>query len=118
MGEFWFDLDLAAGAPAPTCLPHMECELGRWVRQYITLNNPTQETLNLIPMISNMNNFVLERDNQRPVELQPHSSLKLPLTFMPSNLGPADHQATITFLCEQVCVYNLHSHYLKLQYKI
>lgn len=102
VGEFWYDLTLVAQKPLPTTLPHMECELGRWVRQYITLTNPTQETLELIPTISNSNNFVLERDNERPVELRPQSTVKIPLTFMPSTLGGGDHAAKISFLCEQV----------------
>jgi hypothetical protein len=80
----------------------MECELGRWVRQFITLNNPTDELLNLIPTISNTNNFKLERDTEQPFELQPHSNLRLPVTFMPSTLGPGDHKARIAFHCEQV----------------
>ena len=102
MGEFWYNLELEAGKPLPTQLPHLECELGRWVRQNITLNNPTDETLQLFPTISNSNNFVLERDSEGHIELGPHSTLKLPLTFMPSNLGPADHRTVITFHCEQV----------------
>ena len=41
VGEFWYNLSLSAEAPTPTSLVTMECELGRWVQQTITLNNPT-----------------------------------------------------------------------------
>ena len=102
IGEFWYSLGLVAETPVPTTLAHMECELGRWVRQTITLSNPTDELLNLIPTISNTNNFKLERDSEQPFELQPNSSLSLPVTFMPSTLGPGDHKARIAFHCEQV----------------
>ncbi|XP_013416633.1 cilia- and flagella-associated protein 47 isoform X1 [Lingula anatina] len=102
VGEFWYDLCLTAESPRPTTLPHMECELGRWTKQTITLNNPTDEILELIPTISNTNNFTLERDNERPISLRPHTQIKIPLHFMPSNLGQADHNAKITFHSEQL----------------
>ena len=60
------------------------------------------ETLLLVPTVSNCNNFALERDSERPLELHPHSSVKIPLTFMPSALGTGDHVAKISFHCEQV----------------
>ena len=41
VGEFWYNLSLSAEAPTATSLYTMECELGRWVQQTITLNNPT-----------------------------------------------------------------------------
>ena len=31
VGEFWYDLRLKADPPPKTTLPHMECDLGRWV---------------------------------------------------------------------------------------
>ena len=102
VGEFWYHLELTAETPAPTHLPRLECELGRWVRQYIDLYNPTDELLMLVPVVSNTNNFVLERDNDQPLELRPHSSVRVPITFMPSALGEADHRATVTFHSEQV----------------
>ena len=105
VGEFWYGLELTALPPRPTDLPNMTCELGRWVRQNITLQNPTDETLKLISTISNSNNFVLERDDDLEIEMGPQSSLTLPLMFMPSDLGEADHQAKVSFLCEQVSLY-------------
>ena len=108
VGELWYNLNLFAGHPAPTTLPHLECELGRWVRQDIILKNPTEETLELIPMVSNTNNFTLERDNDRPIELRPHSTITVPVIFMPSSLGRADHHAKVTFICEQVSQLIIH----------
>ena len=75
----------------------------RWSEQIITLQNPTEETLELIPAVSNTNNFFLERDNERPILLRPHTSLEIPLHFMPSTLGQGDHLAKIIFLSQQVC---------------
>ena len=102
VGEFWYDLKLTATKPVPTTLDHMECELGRWVRQNITLSNPTDETLELIPMLSNINNFKLDRDNDQALELRPHHSMKVPLTFLPSTLGEGDHFCKISFMCKQL----------------
>ncbi|CAH1800026.1 unnamed protein product [Owenia fusiformis] len=102
IGEFWYKLDLIAEQPAPTTLPHMECELGRWSRQFITLNNPTDDPLELFPTISNTNNFKLERDSERPLLIRPHTSIQVPLNFMPSTLGQGDHAAEITFYSEKL----------------
>ena len=74
----------------------------RWTKQNILLDNPTAETLELIPTISNTNNFSLERDNERPIILAPHSQVEIPIHFMPSTLGQGDHLAKITFHSEQV----------------
>lgn len=102
MGEFWYHLELTAEPPAPTIMPKLDCELGRWTQQIINLSNPTDELLLLVPTISNTNNFVLERNNDQPIELKPHSNIRIPVTFMPSTLGEGEHRAQITFHCEQV----------------
>ncbi|KAL3884217.1 hypothetical protein ACJMK2_030436, partial [Sinanodonta woodiana] len=102
VGEFWYSLRLTAESPPQTTLPHMECELGRWTKQNIVLDNPTEETLELIPTISNSNNFSLERDNERPIILRPFSNIEVPLHFMPSTLGQGDHLAKIIFHSEQL----------------
>ncbi|KAL4233464.1 hypothetical protein ACF0H5_008145 [Mactra antiquata] len=102
VGEFWYLLKLCAESPSQTTLPHMECELGRWTKQNILLDNPTEETLELIPTVSNTNNFSLERDNERPIILAAKSKLEIPLHFMPSTLGEGDHLAKICFISEQL----------------
>ncbi|XP_048239518.1 cilia and flagella-associated protein 47-like isoform X3 [Haliotis rufescens] len=102
VGEFWYELILKAEPPQPSLLPHMECELGRWTKQTILLENPTDEMLELVPTVSNINNFSLERDNERPLLLRPHSQIEVPLHFMPSTLGQGEHHANITFHSEQL----------------
>ncbi|XP_070567350.1 cilia- and flagella-associated protein 47-like [Ptychodera flava] len=102
VGEFWYNLKLIAETPAPVVLPHMECELGKWTRQYIELSNPTEETLQLTPSNTNPNNFTLEIDMDRKIVLAPHSSINIPLQFMPSCLGQGDHAAKIAFTCPQL----------------
>ncbi|XP_070190234.1 cilia and flagella-associated protein 47-like isoform X3 [Littorina saxatilis] len=102
VGEFWYQLDLDAQSPPPTTLPHMECELGKWAEQMINLQNVTDETLELIPTVSNSNNFCLVRDNERPILLRPKTCLEVPLHFMPSTLGQADHLAKIIFISQQL----------------
>lgn len=81
----------------------------RWTKQNICLNNPTDETLELIPTVSNTNNFSLERDNERPIILGPHSQMEIPIHFMPSTLGQGDHLAKIIFHSEQVGFNLLHT---------
>ena len=80
----------------------------RWTKQVIVLENPTSETLELIPTVSNTNNFSLERDNERPLLLRPHSSIDVPIHFMPSTLGHGDHMAKVIFYSEQVIQLNLY----------
>ena len=67
VGEFWYTLSLTAEPPSPAVLPHMDCELGKWSRQFITLSNPTEETLELSPSCSNTNNFTLEVEGETKV---------------------------------------------------
>ncbi|KAK7478911.1 hypothetical protein BaRGS_00029892 [Batillaria attramentaria] len=94
VGEFWYELDLEATSPAPTTLPHMECQLGNWL-------------LSLIPPFHLTLQF--KRENERPIQLRPHSTLEVPVRFMPSALGQADHMAKIIFhivsgsVCTGVC---------------
>ncbi|KAL8606797.1 hypothetical protein ACOMHN_049626 [Nucella lapillus] len=102
VGEFWYELDLNAQSPLPTTLPHVTCELGKWMEQLIVLQNPTEETLELVPTVSNSNNFCLVRDNERPLVLRPYTTLEVSLHFMPSTLGQGDHLAKITFLNQQL----------------
>ncbi|XP_021363645.1 cilia- and flagella-associated protein 47-like isoform X2 [Mizuhopecten yessoensis] len=102
VGEFWYDLRLQAEPPPQTTLLHMECDLGRWTKQTILLENPTDESLELIPTMSNTNNFSLERDNERPIVLRPRSSIQVPIHFMPSTLGQGDHLTKVIFNSEQL----------------
>ncbi|XP_074645875.1 cilia and flagella-associated protein 47-like isoform X2 [Tubulanus polymorphus] len=108
-GEFWYKLVLTAENPVPTTISHMECELGRWDRQHITLDNPTEETLELLPYVTNLNNFRLERDNEKSLILHPHTKLKIPVVFMPSYVGPNGHETDIIFHSEQLGEWVFHA---------
>ncbi|XP_053166997.1 cilia- and flagella-associated protein 47 isoform X2 [Hemicordylus capensis] len=60
IGEFWYALKLHAKKPRPTKLPEVHCELGKWVRQYIALGNPTNEILELKATNGNPAHFSVE----------------------------------------------------------
>ncbi|KAI0223616.1 Cilia- and flagella-associated protein 47 [Lamellibrachia satsuma] len=103
VGEFWYDLKLEATSPLPVTLPVMECELGRYIEQPLNLTNPTDEKLILIPMLSNTNNFSLERNTKSDIiTLMPRQSVTFTLKFMPSALGDSDHSCRISFYSEQL----------------
>lgn len=84
VGETWYKLNLTSETPAPTVCPHMECELGKWSRQFISLTNPTQETLILVPTNSNTNNFTLEIEQDKTVRVLEINSYRKQ-TCRPSN---------------------------------
>ncbi|XP_071954714.1 cilia- and flagella-associated protein 47-like isoform X2 [Antedon mediterranea] len=102
VGEFWYKLNLSSKSPGPTVLPHMECELGKWSRQFVTLSNPTEETLELIPSCSNTNNFTIDIEYDNKIVLAPNSTIEVPLQFMPSSLGQSNHTAKVAFTCHQL----------------
>ncbi|XP_068773049.1 cilia- and flagella-associated protein 47 isoform X2 [Struthio camelus] len=102
VGEFWYALKLIVEKPLPTTLPEIECELGKWVRLYIPLFNPTCETLELDIVNSNPSNFSAETDPKQPLVVAPHSTTEVPVKFCPSALGRGNHKASITFKCSQL----------------
>ncbi|KAJ8253068.1 hypothetical protein GJAV_G00208760 [Gymnothorax javanicus] len=102
LGEFWYQLDLLVDPPAPTTLPDCCCELGKWIRISIPLNNPTDETLELDVLNSNPRNFILELDTNQALIVEPHSSPQVPVRFCPSAIGQGNHTATICFTCTQL----------------
>ncbi|XP_043927775.1 cilia- and flagella-associated protein 47 [Protopterus annectens] len=102
VGEFWYQLELIAEEPLPTTLPEVQCELGKWTRLFILLDNPTDELLELETVNSNRGNFLLEIEPKQPVKVMPHSTTKVPVQFCPSALGRASHKSTVTFKCPQL----------------
>jgi hypothetical protein len=102
VGEFWYRLILTAEPPVPTSLPPMECELGRWTQQMITLQNPSSDAITLEPFLSNTNNFSLDYDVMSALMLAANSTLELPLMFVPSKLGASDQSTSITFTSKQL----------------
>ncbi|XP_066477404.1 cilia- and flagella-associated protein 47 [Tiliqua scincoides] len=102
IGEFWYALKLHVEKPEPTTFPEVECELGKWTRQYIPLKNPTYEILELETTNSNSAHFSMEIDYRTPLIVAPHSTTEVPVQFYPSGLGRTNHTATITFTCPQL----------------
>ena len=102
VGEFWYKLQLSADPPAPTTLPPMECELGRWMRHDIVLDVPTADLIRLEPVLSDSTCFKLEYSSSSPLEVTARRPLVVPLIFVPSMIGPGDQRATIVFRSRQV----------------
>ncbi|XP_066563692.1 cilia- and flagella-associated protein 47-like [Amia ocellicauda] len=102
VGEFWYELELIAEEPSPTTIPACKCELGKWTREFIPLDNPTDETLELETVNHNPRNFYVEVDPKRPLLVAPHSSTRVLVQFRPSALGKANHTTCITFKCPQL----------------
>ncbi|KAG7267748.1 hypothetical protein CRUP_019653 [Coryphaenoides rupestris] len=100
LGELWYQLELVAVSPPPSTLTPTHCQLGRWVRQTIVLENPTAESLELTVSNSNPRNFTLEMDRRSTVTVASQSRTQLGVRFRPSFLG--DHRAQITFSCPQI----------------
>ncbi|XP_059580365.1 cilia- and flagella-associated protein 47 [Alligator mississippiensis] len=102
VGEFWYMLKLIVEEPLSTTLPEIACELGKSVRLYVPLPNPTYETLKLEIFNSNPGNFSIEADPSKPLIVAPQSTTEVPVQFCPSALGRANHQASVTFMCPQL----------------
>ncbi|XP_015276849.1 PREDICTED: cilia- and flagella-associated protein 47 [Gekko japonicus] len=101
-GEFWYALRLNAKKPLPRTLPEVECELGKWVRQYIPLVNPTYESLELKVVNNNSAHYSLEIDSRNLLIVAPCSTTEVPIQFCPSALGRTCHAAKISFICPQL----------------
>ncbi|KAM3857125.1 cilia and flagella-associated protein 47-like [Diretmus argenteus] len=102
VGEFWYQLELYAVPPSAVTLPQAQCQLGKWTRQTISLDNPTGETLELAVANSNPRNYLLEMDSGCTLMVAPHSSIQLGVRFSPSSIGEGNHKAQITFTCPQL----------------
>ncbi|XP_078495986.1 cilia- and flagella-associated protein 47 isoform X1 [Ciona intestinalis] len=108
-GEFWYKLELVCMPQPPTHLPAMDCQLGRWCRQLISMNNPTDDPMEVEATLTNDVNFSLDLPTSS-IDLQQHpyfcvpprSSLDVPIQFMPTSLGAHDHQATVILRSKQL----------------
>ncbi|XP_067848879.1 cilia- and flagella-associated protein 47-like [Heptranchias perlo] len=108
IGEFWYELDLIAKMPTPITLPELQCELGKWTRQFIPLANSTIETLELEIVNSNPGIFSVEIDPRKLLIVNPQSTTEVPVQFSPVTLGKANHCATIIFKCPQLQEWTFH----------
>ena len=94
--------------------------LGRWTRQYITINNPSDDGMDIEIFLENKEGSCFSIDlplvpianeSQRLqlVSVAPKSSMEIPIQFMPNTLGLGNHRATgKSFLLQKRL---LHSHY-------
>lgn len=74
----------------------------RWTYQAITLKNPTNEILELTPVITNTNNYTLEREVDKPIILKAKGKTEVTLRFMPTSLGDSEHIGRIIFRSDRV----------------
>ncbi|XP_039112210.1 cilia- and flagella-associated protein 47 [Hyaena hyaena] len=98
--EFWYLLRLTTELPKPTTMPEVQCDLGKYTTQIISLVNPTHETLELQATNSNPENYVLDAHKSLLI-IPPHSFEQLSVRFWPSAVGRTGHQASIIFHCTQ-----------------
>ncbi|KAM5291042.1 cilia- and flagella-associated protein 47 [Glossophaga mutica] len=98
--EFWYLLKFTVELPKPTIMPEVQCDLGKYIIQTISLVNPTHETLKLQVRSSNPFNFVLE-NHRPPLIIPPHCTEEVPVRYRPSVLGRTGQQASIIFHCAQ-----------------
>ncbi|XP_032888183.1 cilia- and flagella-associated protein 47 [Amblyraja radiata] len=108
IGEFWYKLNLVAKKPTPLTLPELQCELGKWARQFIPLANSSIETLKLKFVNSNPTNFSVEIDPRKEIIVNPLTTTEVPVQFFPSTLGKGNHSATIIFKCPQLQEWTFH----------
>ncbi|XP_012585704.1 PREDICTED: calponin homology domain-containing protein 2 [Condylura cristata] len=99
--EFWYLLRLTTELPRPTIMPEVQCDLGKYATEIISLVNPTHETLQLEGMSSNPDNFVLHINKPVSIFRTPYSTKNVPVYFFPSALGRTGHQGCIIFYCSQ-----------------
>ncbi|XP_054422311.1 cilia- and flagella-associated protein 47 [Pteronotus mesoamericanus] len=98
--EFWYLLKFVVELPKPTTMPEVQCDLGKYVIQTISLANPTHETLTLQVESSNPDNFILD-SHEPPLTIPPYFTENIPIRFRPSVLGRTGQQGCINFYCEQ-----------------
>ncbi|XP_036923682.1 cilia- and flagella-associated protein 47 [Sturnira hondurensis] len=98
--EFWYLLKFTVELPKPTVMPEVQCDLGKYIIQTISLINPTHETLKLQAKSNNPFNFPLE-PHKSPLIIPPHGTGELPVRYRPSVLGRTGQQASIIFSCAQ-----------------
>ncbi|KAG8451901.1 hypothetical protein GDO86_003916 [Hymenochirus boettgeri] len=101
-GEFWYELQLVSGKPSATTLTEVHCELGKWARLSIPLQNPTEEIIELQAVNSNPDNFLVEVDHNKQLLLPPKTTTNVTAHFYPSALGKGNHKGTITFTNPQI----------------
>ncbi|XP_055987073.1 cilia- and flagella-associated protein 47 [Sorex fumeus] len=99
--EFWYLLRLTTDSPKPTTISELQCEIGKYISQNITLNNPTHQELELKGRSTNPINFILNLSELSQLVIPPFSSMEVSFNYYPSTLGKNDQQGSIIFSCSQ-----------------
>ena len=102
VGEFWYDLKLTALDALPIVLDTIECEVGRLATLCIKLKNPLNDAITFRPLISNTNNFALERRQNELIKVDANGTTDVNIVFTPSAVGMADHYALVSFYNERI----------------
>ena len=98
VGEFWYDLVLMCEDNPITHLDLIECEIGKNAAQYITLENPTGQELQIDYRSSNPTNFEIIPEK---IVIPPFESIRVCIQYSPSNLDIIE-SSTIVFENEEV----------------
>jgi hypothetical protein len=93
VGEFWYDLNLAADENPVQNLDTLACELGKLQCHYVSLENPTGQEMTIDVKNSNSTNFEVIPDK---IILQPYETQKITIQYSPSNLDIVEN-GTIVF---------------------
>ena len=101
-GEFWYDLRMASLDPLTVNLPNIQCEVGRYIRDVIKLQNPLFETITFQASSSNTNNFVLELPQKNSIIVPANTITEVPIIFTPSTVGKSEHFTELIFYNEKV----------------
>jgi hypothetical protein len=88
--------------PLTTNLPNMECEVGRYIRDVIKLQNPLSEAIAFQASSSNTNNFLLELPQKNHVIVPANTIADVPIVFTPSTIGKGEHFTEILFNNDKV----------------
>lgn len=69
----------------------------------LKLSNPLNEPIQFKTIISNTNNFGLERKQNDRIRLEPNTTVDVNVIFTPSTVGPSsDHVGLIAFYNEKI----------------
>ena len=83
VGEFWYDLKLAADENPVQNLDTLACELGKLQTHYVNLENPTGQEMIVDVRNSNPTNFEVVPEK---ITLNPYETQRVAIQYSPSNL--------------------------------
>ena len=98
VGEFWYNLVLMCEDNSITHLDLIECVIGKNAAQYITLENPTGQELQIDYRSSNLTNFEIIPEK---IVITPFESIRVCIQYSLSNLDIIEN-SIIVFENEEV----------------